>query len=280
MFGGSKGGAGSTKKSKCGVDEEAIDALFSTFADEDDPDQMGMENIAAFSEKLGVDPMTDVRLLVLMWRLKATTKPGTILRKEFVGGMTDGLRKDSIEGIQSILPSLDPGFLERQEFRDFYKFVFQFQREGTHKTIEKDTVAVLLPMVLDKNRAPHLDYFVEFLKVCSHQRITLDQWDSFLQFQYNVAVDLSNYDEDGACTCCDCLITYAMCVFLTTYCVRFVSVLLRALAARRVCGVEEEGRRQVASNTLLCSGQTAFVCADRGHPRSSARPHVHLHIVV
>ena len=201
MFGGSKGGGGSgAKKATKGVDEEAIDALFSTLADEDDPDQMGLENIAAFSEKLGIDPMTDVRLLVLMWRLKATTKPGTILRKEFVSGMANTLRKDSIEGIQSLLPSLDPGFLERQEFRDFYKFVFQFQREGTHKTIEKDTVAVLLPMVLDKNRAPHLEHFVEFLKVCSHQRITLDQWDSFLQFQYNVAVDLSNYDEDGACT--------------------------------------------------------------------------------
>jgi hypothetical protein len=37
------------------------------------------------------------------------------------------------------------------------------------------------------------------MQTCTHQRITLDQWDSFLQFQYSVALDLSNYDEDGAC---------------------------------------------------------------------------------
>ena len=50
------------------------------------------------------------------------------------------------------IPSLDPGFLELSEFRgigcveslsvllidfilDFYHFVFQFSREGTHRTI-------------------------------------------------------------------------------------------------------------------------------------------------
>lgn len=31
----------------------------------------------------------------------------------------------------------------------------------------------------------------------SAQRITLDQWDSFLQFQHNVKVDLSDYDADN-----------------------------------------------------------------------------------
>lgn len=64
---------------------------------------------------------------------------------------------------------------------------------------EKDVVVALLPIVLDKSRAPHLDYFLEYLGQCTHQRITLDQWDSFLQFQQAVALDLTNYDEDGAC---------------------------------------------------------------------------------
>jgi Cullin binding len=133
--------------------------------------------------------------------MNAVSKPGTVLRKEFVNGMMNVFGKDSIEGLKSIVPSLDPGFLERSDFRDFYKFVFQFSREGTHKTIEKDMILALMTMVLDKNRAPHLDHFVEFLKGCSHQRITLDQWDSFLQFQHSIKVDLSNYDEDGACKC-------------------------------------------------------------------------------
>jgi hypothetical protein len=57
----------------------------------------------------------------------------------------------------------------------------------------------LLPIVLDKDRAPHLESFLEFLSQCNHNRITLDQWDSFLQFNHNVKYDLSNLEEDGAC---------------------------------------------------------------------------------
>jgi hypothetical protein len=195
MFGKS---AASTKKTK-GVDEEAIDALFTSFADEEDPDQWELEHICNFAVKLGMDPEKDVRLLVLLWKMNAVTKPGTIMRKEFVAGMTKELRKDNMDDLLAMLPSLDPGFLERPDFRDFYKFVFQFSREGTQKTIDKESIAQLMHLVLDKNRAPHLDYFLEFLKICKHQRITLDQWDSFLQFQQTVTIDITNYDEDGAC---------------------------------------------------------------------------------
>lgn len=64
---------------------------------------------------------------------------------------------------------------------------------------EKDMVQALFPIVLDKNRAPHLELFLLFLHGSSHQRITLDQWDSFLQFNYLVKLDLSNHEDDGAC---------------------------------------------------------------------------------
>jgi hypothetical protein len=58
----------------------------------------------------------------------------------------------------------------------------------------------LLPIVLDMNRTPHLDLFIEFLATLKDTRITMDQWDSFLQFNANVKVDLSNHEDDGACT--------------------------------------------------------------------------------
>lgn len=63
---------------------------------------------------------------------------------------------------------------------------------------EKDVVLALLPITLDVNRAPHLPHFLNFLQSCSHQRITLDQWDSFLQFNYTVDVNLTNWEDDGA----------------------------------------------------------------------------------
>lgn len=64
--------------------------------------------------------------------------------------------------------------------------------------IEKDVVMALLPIVLSAQRAPHLNLFLEFLQTSSTVRITLDQWDSFLQFNNVVGLDLKNYEDDGA----------------------------------------------------------------------------------
>ncbi len=36
---------------------------------------------------------------------------------------------DSLEGLKKVLPSLDPGFMEHTQFREFYRFAFQFSRE-------------------------------------------------------------------------------------------------------------------------------------------------------
>jgi hypothetical protein len=57
----------------------------------------------------------------------------------------------------------------------------------------------LLPIVLDSNRAPHLDFFMQFLEQQGELRITLDQWESFLQFNSAIRLDLSNWEEGGAC---------------------------------------------------------------------------------
>lgn len=173
--------------------------LMKLLADEDDPDVISMEGIGKLCEMLSIDPATDVRSLVLVWKLGAVAKPGQIQRSEFIEGMRK-LGVADIRGLTAKLPSLDPGFLDRGEFREFFRFVFQFSREGTHKTLERDVVLALLPIVLDANRAPHLPAFLRFLGGAgqAHQRITLDQWDSFLQFNHTVAVNLSNWEEGGA----------------------------------------------------------------------------------
>ncbi len=62
-------------------------------------------------------------------------------------------------------------------------------------------IASLLPIVLDSNRAPHVTFFVNFLNEAATgtTRITLDQWDSFLLFNTNVKLDLTNYNDNDAC---------------------------------------------------------------------------------
>lgn len=59
----------------------------------------------------------------------------------------------------------------------------------------------LLPIVLDQHRAPHLSQFLRFLETSTATVITLDQWDSFLQFNATVPVDLGGLEDDGACKC-------------------------------------------------------------------------------
>uniref|UniRef100_A0A7S2C2E8 Defective in cullin neddylation protein n=1 Tax=Octactis speculum TaxID=3111310 RepID=A0A7S2C2E8_9STRA len=183
------------------VDKTAIGEIFNTYADADDTNSMNMIGIADLCEALGMDAGADVRVLVLCWKLKGASKksdnPGEISREEFEAGMT-ALTVDSMAGLTKILPSFSPGFLEHKEFRDFYRFCFQFNREGTHKTIEKAIVMELLPMVLDKDRCVFIDEFITFLGVHSSSRITADQWNSFLEFSITIGADLSGYDDDSA----------------------------------------------------------------------------------
>eukprot|EP01033_Poteriospumella_lacustris_P010721 gene10721-7632_t len=171
--------------------------FFNSLADPEDPESISIEGLGTLCEQLGIDASSDIRALVLAQKLGAGSQPGKITRAEFLEG-TRLMNVATVAQIQARLPSLDPGFMDRTEFRDFYRFVFQFNREGTHKTIEKSLIMGLLPIVLDSNRAPHLDFFMQFLEQQGELRITLDQWESFLQFNSAIRLDLSNWEEGGA----------------------------------------------------------------------------------
>ena len=83
-----------------------------------------------------------------------------------------------------------------------HQFCFQFNRQGTHKTLEKDLVVALLKMCLNNDRITsyRLDTFCEFLETTtdeSYSKITLDQWRSFLDFsqEFPDEESLMGYDE-------------------------------------------------------------------------------------
>ncbi|CAM9670448.1 unnamed protein product [Heterosigma akashiwo] len=193
LFGSSK-----NKKKEASTSPRKISQLFERYEDqEENPGTIGMEGISRLGEDIGIDPAADVRILVFLWKIGANENPGQVQREEFSNGLTE-LGVDTIEGIRSLLPQLDPNFMEHSTFREFYKFVFQFSREGTKRTIEKDIIAALLPMVVE-NRSPHLAKFVEFLEqLPENTRVTLDQWNSFLEFSQQVPLSLEGFDADGA----------------------------------------------------------------------------------
>ena len=108
-----------TKKGKTSStigDVNNITIVFNSLADEDDPEIISMEGIAKIAEELKIDASSDVRILVLLWKLGSKAKPGEISRNEFVSGM-QSIQKYSFADLREYLPSLDPGFLEKDEFR-------------------------------------------------------------------------------------------------------------------------------------------------------------------
>jgi len=225
----SKGSSASAADASSGggvevVGSPALEAMYADLCDPDNPAEIPMEGISKLCDMLDIDATADVRALVLCWKIigewnNASSKPGCISKQEFIKGMKR-LGKESAAGLAQLLPSFDPGFLEEKEFRLFYRFVFLFSREGTHKTIDVETCCSLLPLVLDRNRAAHLDKFIEFLlaqsgtsssssssssssaaaatSTAAAEPITLDQWDSFLNFNKLVKLDMTGYEEDGA----------------------------------------------------------------------------------
>ena len=89
-------------------------ALFNKYADPENPFAINAEGISKFADDLEIDPTTDLRILVLLHRMGANSKPGEISQAEW----NEGCRKLNvfdIEGFKGLLTRLDPGFMEHKE---------------------------------------------------------------------------------------------------------------------------------------------------------------------
>ena len=73
----------------------------------------GMEGISKLCDKLDLDPLKDIRILVLLWKLGSKEKPAQISREEWISGCQT-LQADSINKFKALLPSLDTGFRFRE----------------------------------------------------------------------------------------------------------------------------------------------------------------------
>lgn len=177
--------------------EASAGTVFDAYADPEDPLWMNMEGIANMVGDLGLDAESDVRVLVLCWKLKSAEKPGEIKRDEFLAGMRE-MGVDSKAALKTKLASLDTGFMEHREFREFYRFCFKFNREDIQKkTLEKEMVIAYLPMIVG-SRSCFTDQYIEFLKSAPISRISSDEWNSFLEFSKEFESGIDKYEDDGA----------------------------------------------------------------------------------
>ena len=91
----SRGGSSSSSSSLNGVTHEsATEKIFAELADEEDPSVIGLEGVASLCEKLDLDCESDIRVLVLLWKMGSKEKSGQITKEEFLSGCSQ-LQVDS-----------------------------------------------------------------------------------------------------------------------------------------------------------------------------------------
>ncbi|CAO3689527.1 unnamed protein product [Rhizopus stolonifer] len=118
---------------------------------------------------------------------------GYISKQEWMSGMK-GLRADTIEKLKMNKREFDRVFEDPDQFKEMYKYTFNYTKNKDQKCIEIETAIVVWTMLLEKH--PLVHEFITFLQERKPVKvINRDQWNSFLDF---VSTDLSNYDESSA----------------------------------------------------------------------------------
>ncbi|XWS26288.1 hypothetical protein CRYUN_Cryun26dG0018900 [Craigia yunnanensis] len=176
---------------------ERIDRLFNSYANSSfgmiDPD-----GIEALCSDLGVD-YTDVRILMLAWKLKAE-KQGYFTQDEWRTGLK-ALGVDSLSKLKKALPELENEVGKPSNYEDFYSYAFRYcLTEEKQKNVDIESICELLNLVLGAQFRPQVDLLIEYLKLQSDYKvINLDQWINFLRFCKEISFpDLENYDATQA----------------------------------------------------------------------------------
>jgi DCN1-like protein 1/2 len=189
---------------------EELEKMFKKYqeADGDDEEENKMQfgGIIKFCEDLGIDPESDVLILIIACLIGAKDTY-TFTKQEFVDGMEDlgcftlKQMKDQIQNWRKKI------FESDEKFKDFYKFVFTFSTSS--KTLLPDVACALWKLILS-GKYKHLDLWIKFLNEEYKKPITKDTWNQFLDFTRNVDEDFSNYDqEDGWPSVIDEFVAYA-----------------------------------------------------------------------
>lgn len=181
-----------------GLSVARIEELFGRYKDELE-DAILEEGMERFCDDLCVDP-AEFRVLVLAWKFQAATMC-KFTRKEFVEGCK-AIRADSIEGIYSRFPCLLLEAQGEENFKDLYRFTFQFGLDADEgqRSLQRDIAIALWRLVFTQDTPDILERWLDFLaeNPSGVRGISRDTWNMFLNFTQAIGPDLSNYSEDEA----------------------------------------------------------------------------------
>ncbi|KAJ0984841.1 hypothetical protein J5N97_003197 [Dioscorea zingiberensis] len=175
---------------------ERVDQLFHTYVDKS-LGMVGPEGIESFCSEIGVHH-TDVRILMLAWKMKAE-KQGYFTLEEWRRGLM-ALHADTIIKIKKRMPDLEREVTRPTNFLDFYAYSFRYCLTEKQKNIDVESACALLTVVLGFRFPLQVEKFTEYLnRQQDYKVINMDQWMSFLRFCNEINFpSLDNYDADLA----------------------------------------------------------------------------------
>ncbi|KAG8388243.1 hypothetical protein BUALT_Bualt02G0105500 [Buddleja alternifolia] len=176
---------------------ERIDQLFYSYAS-NSSGVIDPEGIESLCSDLEVDH-TDVRILMLAWKLQAE-KQGYFTVDEWRRGLK-ALRADNIIKLKKAVLDLEKEVRRPSNFVDFYSYAFRYcLTEEKQKSVDIESICILLDLVLGLQFQPQVDALVQYLKIqIDYKVINMDQWMGFFRFCNEISFpDFSNYDPDLA----------------------------------------------------------------------------------
>ncbi|CAF2258329.1 unnamed protein product [Brassica napus] len=142
---------------------------------------------------------TDVRILMLAWKMKAE-KQGYFTQEEWTRGLM-ALRADTLSKLKNALPELEKEVRRPSNFADFYAYSFTYSlTEEKQESIDIETICQLLDTVMGSTFRPQVDYFVEYLKIQNDYKvINMDQWMGFYRFCNEISFpEMTEYNPELA----------------------------------------------------------------------------------
>ncbi|XP_027916674.1 DCN1-like protein 5 isoform X2 [Vigna unguiculata] len=175
---------------------DRIDNLFESYANKSlgliDPD-----GIVAFCKDVHVDH-TDVRMLILAWKMKAE-KQGYFSKDEWRKGLKC-LGADTLPKLRKVVGGLKKEVMVPECFEDFYSYAFQYCLTDKQRSVDIETICELLNVVLRSEFPTQVNLLTEYLKVQNDYRaLNIDHWRNFYRFFKEVSFsDLRSYDSSQA----------------------------------------------------------------------------------
>ncbi|XXQ36431.1 Defective in cullin neddylation protein [Plasmodiophora brassicae] len=174
-----------------------LSPLFDQYEDPNDKNLCVADYLVIFLNDIGCDP-EGVNALALMWALNAS-KMGIITREEFVNGFS-ALGCTTLADMKNAANKTVPSMLaNEQEFREFYKWLFDYMKEDEKKrTISKDLALAVWGIVFNESMMPLVKPLSTFIAESETDAFSKDMWMQSYEFMRDTAADLSNFDPAGA----------------------------------------------------------------------------------